>query len=161
VKTWRIVLGVLGLGAGLFGAIELFTGVPLPSLLRVAVWLAAAVIIHDAIWSPGLIGVGALLSRVPARARRYLQSGLVVAGALTVIAVPMIYLRGQQPPSKAILLQDVGANLALLIVIVAAVSAAAYGLRVIKDRGRPGAPSAPADSGSGAGPVDPKPATTG
>ena len=84
-------------------------------------------IIHDAIWSPGLIGIGALLSRAPARGRRYLQGGLIVAAALTVIAVPMIYLRGQQPASKAILLQHVGANLALLLVIVAAVTGAAYG----------------------------------
>jgi hypothetical protein len=160
VKTWRIVLGVLGLSAMAFGAIELLTGVPVPSLLRVAAWLAAAVIIHDAVWSPGLIGVSALLARVPPRARRYLQGGLIVAGALTVIAVPMIYLRGQQPRSKAILLQDVGANLALLIVIVAAVSAAAYGWRVIKDRGRSHAPSAPAGPGSDADDVDPEPATT-
>ena len=160
MKTWRIVLGVLGVSAAAFGTIELISGVPLPSLLRVAVWLVAAVIIHDAIWSPGLIGAGALLSRVPARGRRYLQGGLIVAGALTVIAVPMIYLRGQQPPGKAILLQDVGANLALLIVIVAAVSGAAYGWRVVSDRGRRGAPDVPADPGSGPEPVDPEPART-
>jgi len=160
VKTWRIVLGVLGVSAAAFGTIELISGVPLPSLLRVAVWLAAAVIIHDAIWSPGLIGVGALLSRVPARGRRYLQGGLIVAAALTVIGVPMIYLRGQQPASKAILLQDVGANLAVLVVIVAAVSGAAYGWRVIRDRGRRGTRDVSAGPGSGPGPVASEPATT-
>ncbi len=160
MKTWRIVLGVLGLGAVLFGAIELITGVPPQSLLRLAVWLAAAVIIHDAFWSPGLIGLGTVLSRLPARGRRYLQGGLIVAGALTVIAVPMIYLRGQQPPSKAILLQDVGANLALLLVIVAAVSAAAYAWRVIRDRGRPSANPVPVALGPDPEIQGPQPTTS-
>jgi hypothetical protein len=100
----------------------------------VLVWLVAAVIIHDVLWSPALIGAGAALTRVPARGRRYLQAGLVIGAALTVIAVPMIYVRGQQPASKAILLQHVGLNLLLLLGLVAALTALAYGVRVLRDK---------------------------
>ena len=134
MKAWRIGLAVLGVLGVCFGLVELLTGAPPASLLRVLVWLVAAVIIHDALWSPALIGVGAALTRVPARGRRYLQGGLVVGAALTVIAVPMIYIRGQQPVSKAILLQHVGLNLLLLLGVVAAVTALAYGVRVLRDR---------------------------
>ncbi|GAA3613061.1 hypothetical protein [Microlunatus ginsengisoli] len=136
MKAWRIGLSVLGLVALAFGLVELTTGVSPVSLLRVAVWLVAALIIHDALWSPALLGVGGLLTRVPARGRRYLQAGLLIGGALTVIAVPMIYLRGSQPASKAILLQNVGLNLVLLLAIVAVVTGLAYALRVVLDRGR-------------------------
>lgn len=134
MKAWRIGLAVLGVLGVSFGLVELVTGVPPASLLRLLVWLAAAVIIHDALWSPALIGVGAALTRAPVRGRRYLQAGLVVGAALTVIAVPMIYVRGQQPASKAILLQHVGLNLLLLLALVAALTALAYGVRVVRDR---------------------------
>ncbi len=133
MRTWRIVLGGLGVGAATFGVIEMVAHVPAQSVLRVAIWLAAALIIHDAVWSAGLIGLGALLSRAAPRGRRYLQAGLIVGGSLVAIAWPMIYLAGRQPVSKAILLQNVGANLALLVGVVAAVSAAAYAWRVIGD----------------------------
>ena len=76
MKAWRVALAGAGLAAIVFGAAELFLGVPPASLVRVAIWLAAALVIHDALWSPGLIGVGALLARVPARGRRYLQDDL-------------------------------------------------------------------------------------
>lgn len=134
MKAWRIALASLGGSAVVFGLVELISGVPVAGLLRLLVWLAAAVIIHDALWSPGLLGVGALLARVPARGRRYLQGGLVVGAALTVLAVPMIYLHGRQPPSKSILLQDVGANLALLLGIIAVVTLSCYLVRVVRDR---------------------------
>ena len=129
VKAWRIVLASLGVSAVVFGTGRADHRRSGRRPAALVVWLAAAVIIHDALWSPGLLGVGALLSRVPARGRRYLQGGLVVGAALTVLAVPMIYLHGRQPPSKSILLQDVGANLALLLGIIAAVSGAAYVVR--------------------------------
>ena len=46
-------------------------------LVWVAVWLVAAVIIHDGILSPLVLTIGAALRRfVPDRGRRYLQAGL-------------------------------------------------------------------------------------
>ena len=80
------------------------------------------------------IGLGLVLARVPARARRFLQGALVVAGSLTVVAIPMVWLRGQQPPSKAILPQDVGANLVLLIALVAVIALLAYLVSSLRDR---------------------------
>src|SRR5206468_9220539 len=63
VKAWRIGLSVLGMLAMAFGLVELITGVPASSLARIAVWLAAAVVIHDALWSPALLGAGPALGR--------------------------------------------------------------------------------------------------
>jgi hypothetical protein len=82
-----------------------------------------------------VITVSWLLRRlVPDRARRYVQLGLIMSGMVTVIAIPMIYLRGSQPPVKALLLRNYGANLSLIIGIIAVVSLALYAVRVAKDR---------------------------
>ena len=109
---------------------------PPSSLLRVAVWMAVAVVIHDAIWSPSLLGLGAVLGRVPPRARRFLQGGLVVAGCLVLVAAPLAYRKGSQPTSTTILLQDVGRNLALLLALVAVASLLAWFGQVLRDRRR-------------------------
>ena len=56
-------------------------------------------------------------------------------GALvTVIAIPMIYRRGHQPQVKAILQQNFGGNLTVLLGIIAAVSLLLYALQVARDR---------------------------
>lgn len=142
----RVLLGIGGGLAGGYGVLLLLTTVPPVSLLRVAVWLAAAVIIHDALWSPTLLGLGSLLRRVPARARRYLQGGLVVAGCLTVVALPMIISPADPPASTTILVRDLTLNLILLLGLVAGLTVALWALRVLRDR-RAGRPADPDPAG--------------
>lgn len=135
MRTWRIVLAVAGIGLVLFGAFRLITEVPFRNLVFLALWLIAALIIHDGILSPLVVSVGWLLRRlVPDRARRFLQLALIISGLVTVIAVPMIFLRSSQPAVKAILLRNYGANLTLIIGIVAVASLALYAVRVARDR---------------------------
>ena len=100
----------------LYGIVNLGLHIPGQTLVWVAVWLIAAVIIHNGVLSPIVVGVSTLLRRhVPDRGRRYLQAGLIAAVPVTVIALPMIYRQGSQPPSKAMLLQNFTANLGLLL----------------------------------------------
>ena len=54
----------------------------------------------------------------------------------------MIYLRGSQPAVKAILLRNYGANLTVLIGLLAVVTLAVYAVRVARDR-RPPASAEP------------------
>ena len=140
---WRIVLAVAGILLGLFGVGRLVTQVPVHSLIGLAVWLVAALIIHDGIASPLVIVVGALLARVPPRGRRYLQAGMIAGAMITVIAVPMIVRQDSQPASKAILSQNYGGNLTLLLGLVAAISLVAYAVRVARDQAQSSAASAP------------------
>ena len=79
--------------------------------------------------------MSALLRRlVPDRGRRYLQAALIMAVPVTVIALPLIYRQGSQPPSKALLLQNFTANLGLLLGIIAALCLVGYAIRVARDR---------------------------
>jgi hypothetical protein len=137
VTGLRIGLAAAGLALGLFGVYRLLTQISPASLLALAVWLAAALVLHDAVLAPVVVGTGWTLRRVvPDRGRRFLQAGLIVAGLITVVAAPMIALRGSQPAVKALLLQDYAANLAILLALVAGILVLAYAVQVRQDRSR-------------------------
>jgi len=132
---WRLVLGILGVLVVLYGIVNLGVHIPIQTLAWVAVWLIAAVIIHHGVVSPVVIAVSSLLRRlIPDRGRRYLQVALIAAVPVTVIAIPLIYRQGTQPPSKALLLQNFTANLGLLLGIIGAVGLVGYAIRVARDR---------------------------
>ena len=131
---WRIVLAIAGIALGLFGVGRLVTQIPGPSLVGLGVWLLAALVIHDGIASPLILAVGALVGRVPPRSRRYLQAGLIMAAMVTVLAAPMIYRRGSQPASKALLDQNYGSHLTLLLGVIAGAVLLAYAIRVARDQ---------------------------
>lgn len=132
----RRVFAAAGLALLAYGVARLFLVVALGDLFLLLVWMVGAVVIHDGVLTPLVLGVGAALRRwVPDRGRRYLQLFLVAGAMITAVALPMIYLEGSQPPEKAILLQDYGLNLTIALGLVAAVTLVLYALRVAKDRG--------------------------
>ena len=132
---WRLVLGILGVLVVLYGVVNLGLHIPIQTLGWVAVWLVAAVIIHHGLVSPIVIAVSSLLRRlIPDRGRRYLQAALIAAVPVTVIAIPLIYRQGSQPPSKALLLQNFTANLGVLLGIIGATCLVGYAIRVARDR---------------------------
>jgi hypothetical protein len=143
MKVWRIILAVVGVGVGTYGLFQLFTQLPRQTLVLLALWLIAALIIHDGLLSPAVVAVGAALRRyVPDRGRRYLQFGLIMAAMVTVIAVPLIYRANTQPPAKALLLQDFGINLTVLLAAIGGGTLIAYAIRVAQDRSLPSRPTA-------------------
>lgn len=129
---WRIILAVAGIALGLFGVGRLLTQIPGPSLVGLGIWLLAALVIHDGIASPSILAVAALVGRVPPRGRRFLQAGLIMAAMVTVLAVPMIYRRGSEPASKALLDQNYGGNLTLLLGVIGVATLLAYAIRVTR-----------------------------
>jgi hypothetical protein len=130
-----MILAVTGLALGAFGVFRLVTEIPRHSLLILAVWLAAALIIHDAVLEPSVVGVGWLLRRhLSDPSRRYVQLALIMIAFVAVIATPMIFLRNTQPAEKALLLRNYGANLILIIAIIAVFSLILYAVRVARDR---------------------------
>jgi len=135
VKAWRIILAAAGIVLGLFGVYRLITEIPLSSLMALGVWLLAALLIHDGMLSPAVVGLGVLLRHfIPDRGRRYLQAALLVGAFVTVVALPMIYLRGSQPAVKALLLRNYGLNLTIILAVIAIITLSLYAIRVAQDR---------------------------
>ncbi len=133
MRKYRIALGMSGGLLLSFGAFRLVTQLDTGDLVVLVLWLAAAVVLHDCVIAPITVGTGVVLTSVPPRARRYLQGALLVGALITVIAVPLIGRRGTQPESKAILLRDYSANLALLLGLTAAIALVLYALRVLRE----------------------------
>jgi hypothetical protein len=134
VLKYRIALGVTGGLLLTFGVYRLVTKLDPSDLVALGLWLVAAVALHDGLIAPLTAGTGVVLTRVPSRARRYVQGALLVGALITVVAIPLIGRRGTQPASKAILLRDYGVNLSLLLGLTAAVALVLYALRVFRDQ---------------------------
>ena len=134
MRPWRISLAVAGLLLGLFGAMRLLTEVPIDMLVVLAIWMMAAIVIHDGVVSPLVVSVGWALARwIPPRARRYVQFTLFVTALVAVIAIPLAYREDTQPRAESMLLQNYLGNLTLLAALIAAFSLLAYAIHVAND----------------------------
>jgi hypothetical protein len=135
VRPYRIALCAAGGLLLAFGLFRLVTKLDPPDLGVLLLWLVVAVVVHDVVVAPLTVGVGVTLTRVPPRARRYVQAALVVGALVSVVAVPLIARRGTQPSVKALVLRDYAGNLALLLGLVVAVALLVYAARVLRERG--------------------------
>lgn len=152
----RIALGAVGVLAIGYGAYRLLGNPNASHPPKLATWLVGALVLHDFVLTPLVLGVGFVLTRTVApRARRYLQGAMVTGALVTAITIPMIYRHGTGLPGKTLLERNYAGNLALILGLIAAVTATAYALRVLRDRN----PDNRAQRGSDAK-VRPSPAQT-
>ncbi|MBT2542730.1 hypothetical protein J7E99_18935 [Streptomyces sp. ISL-44] len=93
----RTALGVIGAGLLGYGLVLLFGG---GQFADVAIWLAGAVALHDGIIAPLVLAAGLLLAGV--RASRTVRSALIVAGSLTVVALPVLLRPGARNNSSVL-----------------------------------------------------------
>lgn len=132
----RVILGGTGGLLAAFGVFRLVTQIPLDDLAWLAVWLVAALVLHDGLLAPSTAAVGAILERaIPPRLRRYVQAALVTGVGITAIAVPLIVRRNSQPAAKALLQQDYAAHLGWLWAGIAVIALLLYATAVVRNRG--------------------------
>lgn len=84
-------------------------------------WARIAVIVviaNDGLLAPLILLAGAALLRAPAGARAYLQSGLVISGAVTLIAVPLLLGFGRSADLPSALPLNYGRGLAITLGVV-------------------------------------------
>jgi hypothetical protein len=97
----RLLLGGLGTLVGLYGAYLVLTRQDTDQLVSAAVWLAAGVVLHDAVLAPVVLGVVYVGSRlVPALLDRDYTAGWLVLAGLVVLAAgaaTLVRSRRQQP----------------------------------------------------------------
>ncbi|WP_406302014.1 hypothetical protein OHA61_05610 [Streptomyces sp. NBC_00885] len=124
----RIVTGALGLALMTVGAVLLLTG---GQLKEVALWLAGAIVVHDGIVAPLVLGVGLLLAAVPARGT--VRGALIVAGCLTAVALPVL-LRPGTPKNPTVLPLDYVRNWLLALAAVAVLTGVLLAARWIRRR---------------------------
>lgn len=119
-RVRRLVPGVLGVAAAGFGVRELVRLTHPGDPFDVALWLAGAVALHDGLLVPLVLGAGLLVGR--SRLRGVLRGGLLTAGCLTLLALPLM-LRPGRTANPTVLPLDYPVNWALAVGITALATA--------------------------------------
>ncbi|WP_406430913.1 hypothetical protein OHB00_03005 [Streptomyces sp. NBC_00631] len=131
MKVTRVLVGAVGVALMGVGA-SLLTDVR--DLTGVLVWLGGAVVLHDALIAPLVLLAGLVLVR--GRVRGPVRGALVVAGALTVVALPVL-LRPGPRANASVLPLDYPRNWLIAMAVVIAVTALALAARSLVHRRRP------------------------
>ena len=117
MRTVRGVLGAAGLALLGCGCWLLFAETRNGTVGPVLLWLAGSVAGHDFLLVPVVLLAGLALRRLPART--VWRGGLIVAGSLTVLAVPMMLWQGS-PANPTVLPLDYRVNWLLTLAGTAA-----------------------------------------
>jgi hypothetical protein len=120
VTRLRTLLIVAGVGCLTYAVLGLFAD-PDVRLGGVLLFLVAVLVVHDALWMPLVLAVGALVARVARPARMALLTGAAVA----VVGVPLVLSPGRPADNPSVLPLHYGRNLAIVLAGVAAVALAA------------------------------------
>ena len=136
ITATRVLLGAMA--AGCFGVVA--TVVPALSLqawLNLAVWFAAAIVLHDGVLAPMLQVSGALAGRlpVPRSAVLLIEGGLLVGLLVSALAIPPLVTRHNGPANPSVVPQNYWANLGIFWALDALVVAAALVVVVRRRRG--------------------------
>ncbi|TFD67322.1 hypothetical protein [Cryobacterium ruanii] len=122
----RLVLVSIGLLLLAWGTFVMFDSVRLTRIPGVALWIAAAIALHDAILAPIVFAFGIALRRVGRRATgtviAIIQSGIVVGSIVSLVAVPLIVAKNFAPANATVLPLNYGLNLGLFWVVLALVT---------------------------------------
>lgn len=130
MKTCRYTLGALGL---LLIAVGARLVAVLPDPLDVLVWLGGALVLHDAVIAPLVLGVGLLVAALPARG--LLRGALLTGGAVLLITLPLL-VRPGNPPNTSALPLPYGQNLLLVLGAVAVVAGLLAVVSAVRSRAR-------------------------
>ena len=133
LRVTRVVLIALGLAGLAWGAYVLFDTVKPARIPGIALWMGAAIVLHDAVISPLVFFCGILLRRAGHRTSGtvilVVQGALVVGSIMTLIVVPLLIAQSRGTGNPTVLPLDYGVNFAVFWGVLAVITAAlSFGL---------------------------------
>ncbi len=100
----RKLLGALGVGVTVYGGWLLLSRTDNDQLFDAGIWLASGVVLHDFVLTLGVLAAGALSLRLlPEPAKAPAVVGMVVLGALTLVAFPVLGRFGAREDNATLL----------------------------------------------------------
>ncbi|SDL81727.1 hypothetical protein [Streptomyces wuyuanensis] len=126
----RYVTGALGVVMMAVGAALVLSNRDAPGVL---VWLGGALVLHDAVLAPLVLGVGLLVAGLPARG--VVRGALVVGGSLVLVTLPLL-LRPGAPPNPSALPLPYARNLVIVLGAVAGAACLVLLVRWLRRRPR-------------------------
>ncbi|WP_082590938.1 hypothetical protein [Phycicoccus sp. Soil748] len=137
LRLVRTTMAALGALVGLYGVVR-FLGLGWTNLLATLPWLAGVVVVHDGVLAPLVVVAGVAAARtLPAWSRPAAVFAVVVLGAVTLVAVPVLGRFGAKADNPTLLDRPYAAGWVgvAVLVLVAAVAIAVRGRRKGAARG--------------------------
>ena len=120
-RTILIGLGVAGLAWGVF---VLLSDVALGRIPGVALWIGAAIVLHDGIVAPIVFALGVLIRRAGKRVSGtivvVIEGAIVVGSIMSLIVVLAIVAQPYAPENPSLLPFDYGMRLGIFWLVLAA-----------------------------------------
>ena len=126
ITATRVLLGAMA--AGCFAVVaSVVPALSLQAWLNLALWFAAAIVLHDGVLAPMLQVSGALAGRlpVPRSAVLLVEGGLLVGLLVSALAIPPLVTQHNGPANPSVVPQNYWANLGIFWALDALVVAAA------------------------------------
>jgi hypothetical protein len=131
MRAARGILIAVGLGLAAFGGFLVLTEIAPSRWLGIAVWVGAAILLHDGVLAPVVVAFGLGTARVRERfgfgdrGVAVAQGALLVGAVLTLITVPALVASMLGSPNPTILVGAYGVALAVIwavLIVVAAIA---------------------------------------
>ncbi len=115
----RPAFALTGVGLALYGIVGLVGSTSQRGLISAAKWFIGGALVHDLLLAPVVLAIGVLVVRwVPGRIRPYVQAGLFITAALTLIALPFLSGRGYHRTNPSALPLNYGRGYAIAVAVV-------------------------------------------
>ena len=129
MRAARGILIALGLALMGVGGLVLLADVPPERYLGIAVWVGAAIVVHDGVIAPITVAVGLAAGRVRARVGRrgiaIAQGALLVGAILTAISLSAMIASARGTANPTVLVGSYAVSLAVAWAVLIAVAAGA------------------------------------
>ncbi|GAA1057711.1 hypothetical protein GCM10017608_01130 [Agromyces luteolus] len=129
MRAARGLLIAVGLGLAAYGGFLVLTEIDPSQWIGIAVWVGAAILLHDGVVAPVVVAVGlgaaSVRGRVGDRGVAIAQGALVVGAILTAITVPALVASTLGNPNPTILVGSYGIALAVIWAVLLALAAIA------------------------------------
>jgi hypothetical protein len=103
MRTWRVVVGLLGVAAATYGVVHLLD-LGVDNLVATLVWVVGGVALHDGLLAPACIVLAAVLLRLThRRPPAAVVVGAIVLGTVTLVAVPVLGRFGARADNATLL----------------------------------------------------------
>jgi hypothetical protein len=126
MRAVRAVLVVVGACLVAVGVAEALAHLTVGQLGGLGVWLAGAVVVHDALVAPATAVVSRMIERggraLSPASRGILRVGLVVGSVLTLVLVPGVVAQGRGTSNPTVLTHDYAVTLGVVWAVVAVVA---------------------------------------
>jgi hypothetical protein len=118
VMPARIVLALLGIGVGSYGAVLLLENPP-ATIVRILVWAVVAAVVHDLVFAPVCAAIGMAGRRlIPLPWQSPVAVAALCSVVLVLLAIPVFSRPGMRPDNPSVLDRDYPLGLAIALVVV-------------------------------------------